>query len=104
MISCLLRRSTRAGKKFQVVVHDPSSGRTRTVHFGAEGYSDYPTHKDAARLTRYLERHHARENWSRQGIYSPGFWARWILWNRPSLSASIRDTARRFQLRIVTEV
>jgi hypothetical protein len=55
-------------------------------------------------LTRYLERHHARENWSRQGIYSPGFWARWILWNRPSLSASIRDTARRFQLRIVTEV
>lgn len=56
MISCLLRRSTRAGKKFQVIVHDPfqiacqssgvlvrwiiqitSSGRTRTVHFGAEG-------------------------------------------------------------------
>lgn len=101
MISCVLARSSRAGKKLQVRIHDPQTGQTRTIHFGATGYSDFPTHRDRTRLARYLERHQAREDWSRQGMYTPGFWARWILWNQPSLHASIRDTARRFRVRIV---
>ena len=73
----------------------------KTVHFGAKGMSDYTIHKDKERKQRYLTRHRVRENWTVRGIDTPGFWARWILWNQPSLHASIRDTEKRFGLKIV---
>jgi hypothetical protein len=66
------------------------------VHFGAAGYADYTTHRDAARMRRYLARHRAREDWTAAGARTPGFWARWLLWNRPSLRASLADLRRRF--------
>jgi hypothetical protein len=72
----------------------------KTVHFGAAGMSDYTHHKDADRKERYISRHHRKENWSKSGVKSAGFWSRWILWNKPSLTASIQDTQRRFGLKI----
>ncbi len=100
MISCALYVSDQAHKKFKIEITDSRTGSTRTVHFGAKGYSDYTIHRDAERMERYTVRHRARENWTRSGIYTAGFWAKWLLWNKPSLTASIHDTARRFRLRI----
>jgi hypothetical protein len=88
--------SDRKDKKFKVVL--PSG---KTIHFGAEGYSDYTIHKDYDRMKRYEIRHKKRENWKRSGIDTAGFWSKWILWNKPSISASIRDTEDRFNIRIV---
>ena len=51
-------------------------------------------------MLRYLERHKNNENWGKTGISSAGFWARWILWNKPSLSASIKDVEKRFKIKI----
>ena len=31
---------------------------------------------------------------------TPGFWAKHILWNKPSLEASINDTEKKFGLKI----
>jgi hypothetical protein len=104
MLSCEISRSTLKGKKFRAVIHDSQTGRTRVVHFGAKGYSDYTIHKDADRMKRYTERHRARENWTRSGIYTAGFWAKWILWNKPTLQSSIRDTAQRFRIQIKNNV
>lgn len=70
----------------------------RKVHFGAAGYEDYTIHKDTERMHRYLARHKARENW--QNVYSAGFWSRWLLWNKPSLSASARDIRSRFGINV----
>ena len=53
-------------------------------------------HRDPARMARYIIRHRAREDWTLRGVRSPGFWSRWLLWNKPSLGASIRDLHRRF--------
>jgi hypothetical protein len=100
MLTCLLSRSNRAGKKYRVTIIDPKRDTERTVHFGATGYSDYTIHRDPERMERYVQRHRARENWTRSGIYTAGFWSRWILWNKPSFAASIRDTAQRFQIQI----
>lgn len=93
-----LRPSRRPGKKWAVTLPDG-----RTVHFGATGYSDYALHKDEARRDRYLARHARgrRENWGASGIDTPGFWARWLLWNKPSLKASVVDVRRRFGLPVV---
>lgn len=100
MLTCTLTRSNLTGKKYRVTIHDSRTGTERTVHFGASGYSDYTLHRDAARMERYTDRHRARENWTRSGIYTAGFWSKWILWNKPSFRASLQDTARRFRLRI----
>ena len=67
------------------------------VHFGATGYEDYTQHGDKERKAAYLARHKAREDWTLQGVTSAGFWARWILWNKPSLASSIADVNRRFK-------
>ena len=68
-----------------------------TVHFGATGYQDFTQHGDEERKASYLARHKAREDWTLQGMESAGFWARWLLWNQPSISASIRDINQRFR-------
>ena len=92
-LSAKLSPSTRAQKKYQIEVDG------RTIHFGAAGYQDYTTHKDPERKARYLARH-SGEDWSEAGVNTAGFWARWLLWNRPSLQASIRDVNQRFGLRV----
>ena len=53
-------------------------------------------HKDEERKAAYLSRHKKNEGWTLQGIKSAGFWARWLLWNKPSLSASMADVNKRF--------
>ena len=90
-LSAKLSRSTRAQKKYQVVVDG------RTIHFGAAGYEDFTSHKDPQRKARYLARH-SGEDWS--DPTTAGFWARWLLWNQPTLQASIKDVNQRFGLRV----
>lgn len=85
------------GKKFAAIFHDEVHDRTKTTHFGAAGYEDYTTHKDPERKARYLERHgRGREDWD--DPTTPGALSRWILWNKPTLRASIEDFKRRFRL------
>jgi hypothetical protein len=63
----------------------------KRVLFGALGYEDYTTHKDPLRKARYIARHKNRENWTKLGIDTAGFWSRWLLWNKPTLQASYND-------------
>lgn len=74
------------------------------LHFGAKGYSDYTIHKDSSRMKRYLARHKKRENWTKSGINTRGFWSRWILWNKPSLLKSIKDVEDRFKIKITRKI
>jgi len=95
-----LSRSEKPDKKFKVNVG------LKTIHFGAKGMSDYTINKDPNRKRLYIKRHDprgrvkARENWSKSGIKTAGFWSRWLLWNKPSLDESIRDIEKRFYVRI----
>ena len=94
-----LQKSTNSSKKYMVTIRN-GSGKTKTVHFGAEGYSDYTIHKDPERMKRYDSRHKSRENWTKSGIYTAGFWSKWILWSKPSLSQAIRYTSEKFNIEI----
>ncbi len=72
-------------------------GRERTTHFGDSSMSDYTTHPPTIRESRkaaYLSRHKSNENWD--DPTSAGALSRWILWNKPSISASIADYKKRF--------
>ena len=92
-------RSDIPDKKYKVVIE--RDGREKTVHFGASGYKDYTLFSQLEREARkknYLSRHKSREDWTASGIDTAGFWSRWVLWNLPTVSASLADTKRRFNL------
>ena len=86
-------------KKYKVTIFH-KDGTKKTVQCGAKGYSDYTKHKDKDRMKRYESRHKVRENWTKSGIKTAGFWSKWILWNKPSLTASINHTAKKFNITI----
>ena len=94
MLIAYLSPSTKKDKKYMVVIGN------KTVHFGAKGYSDYTRHKDSDRMKRYLARHKKRENWTKSGVNTAGFWSRWLLWNKPTISSSIKDIEKRFGMKI----
>lgn len=89
-----LTRSPNPNKKFRV------SGANWHVDFGARGYSDYTLHKDPARKQRYITRHSARENWGPGGVRTAGFWSRWILWEKPSLTSAKQFVQRKFKIKV----
>ena len=71
------------------------------IHFGSSNFSDYTKHNDEKRKTLYLKRHQAREDWTQSGVKTAGFWARWLLWNKKTLNASVDDIEKRFGLKII---
>ena len=68
----------------------------RKISFGAVGYSDFTKHKDEDRKQRYINRHRNKENWTKSGIDTAGFWSRWLLWNKPSIKDSYNDIKSRY--------
>jgi hypothetical protein len=86
----LERTAPSSAKKWKII------GPHKTVSFGAKGYQDFTQHKDPDRQDNYLTRHRRNETWTKSGATTAGFWSRWLLWNKPSLAASIRDVKQRF--------
>jgi hypothetical protein len=91
-----LGRSSRPGKKYMVRVGTDGP----VVHFGQHGAPDFTTHHDVARQTDYLRRHRAHEDWTRTGVNTPGFWARWLLWSRPSKREAVKYIERKMHARV----
>lgn len=89
-----IKKSTNSGKKLMATFKHNTTGRTKTIHFGAAGMSDYTKHKDPHRKQRYINRHRKRENWNNP--MTAGALSLHILWNKPTLKASIADYKKRF--------
>ena len=68
----------------------------KVVHFGQKGGSTYIDHKDDNKKDNYIARHKVNENW--KDPTTPGALARFILWNKKTLSASIADFKNRFNV------
>ena len=90
-----LFKSDSPNKKYKVIIYE-NGIKKKTIHFGSAGMSDYTIHKDDERKLRYIKRHSNNENWSKSGIFTAGFWSRWMLWNLSTLQASYNDIKRRF--------
>lgn len=92
----ILQPSQRKNKKWMITTPEG-----KKIHFGAKGYQDYTEHQDPKRKDLYILRHSATgtEQWCTPN--TAGFFSRWLLWNLPSLEASIRDTEKRFKINIL---
>ena len=86
----VIDKSQRKDKKLKATANG------KTVHFGAKGYSDYPTHKDSKRKERYLARHKG-EDWSKDNMMSAAFMSRYVLWGEPSLEKSVEALNKRYK-------
>lgn len=89
----IIKKSTLKNKKFDVFQDEK-----KITSFGAIGYEDYTMHNDDKRKANYIKRHKSNEDWS--DPTTAGFWSRWILWNKKTISASILDTEKRFKIKI----
>lgn len=89
-----LKKSTKPDKKYMVKIEN------KTIHFGANGMSDFTKHKDPERKKRYIVRHQKKENWKKSGIKTAGFWSRWLLWNKPTITESKRNIETKFNVKI----
>ena len=88
----IIRKAKNNNKKLEAVVDG-----SKTVGFGQKGASDYTKHKDPQRKQRYIDRHRSNEDWSKDGLKTAGFYSRWVLWNKPTLQASVDDLNRRYK-------
>ena len=92
MTEIIISKSKNINKKY-----DARIDGKKTVSFGAAGMSDFTKHKDPERKQRYLNRHKKNENWN--DPTTAGYLSRWILWNKPTRSASIKDYKKKFRLK-----
>jgi hypothetical protein len=86
--------SDREGKKY--VAKFDNDGKSITTHYGAKGYDDFTLTKSVEQKNRYRQRH-AKDLLTKDPT-RPGFLSYFTLWNKPTLSASIADYKRRFNL------
>lgn len=81
-------------KKFDVYLNNK-----KLLSFGASGYKDFTFYPhDQKKKENYIKRHQVLENWN--DLNKAGSWSRYILWNKPTLTESMRDMEKRFNIKI----
>ena len=70
-----------------------TNGRTKVIHFGARGMSDFTKHHDRERRQRYITRH--KKDLKTGNPARAGYLSMFVLWNKPSLQASIANYRKR---------
>ena len=89
VIEIVIKHSDKPDKKYMAIIDNK-----KTIHFGAKNYSDYTMHHDDERKQRYLQRH--KHDHYTNPLYA-SFYSTSLLWNKPLISESIRDTNYRFK-------
>lgn len=91
-ITKLKNNNKKYSAEFEVI---KASGKIskKTTKFGAAGMSDFTIHKDTERRERYISRH--KKDLKTGNPTRAGFLSMYILWNKPSFSASVSDYKRR---------
>ena len=93
MMEVVIQKSRRKDKKLDAVI----DGK-KTISFGQKNASDFTLHKDDDRKERYIARHQKNENW--RDSKTAGFYSKHLLWNIPTLQASVNDLNARYKNKI----
>ena len=92
-----LSRSTNKDKKWMLTVEYKEGQRTRTIHFGAKGYTDYTMGATEQQRKNYRSRHakEKNQNWDTAGRLSYD-----ILWGSTrSVRTNFNAYKRKFNLK-----
>ena len=103
-----LKTSTRKGKKYMI------KHNNKTTHFGAKGMRDFTLMNNKS--SKFYEpskevRENVKKNYQTRHKKDPintpftaGSLSYYLLWNKPTLTASIRDYNKRFNVKIINKV
>ncbi len=97
-----IQKSTNPKKKLMAIFYDNDKKKIKTTHFGAKGYNDFTIYnrtKDVKfaneRKRLYLQRHKGEKG----GMMTPSTLSKMILWNKPTLQASINSYMNKYNLK-----
>ena len=88
-------KSDRPDKKYYIITND-----NKKVYFGQASASDFTQHKNEDRKNLYINRHKKNESkfWNKSGIDTPSFWARFLLWEKPTINESYEYIKKKFNI------
>ena len=95
-MNIIIKKSSAPDKKYTAVIDNKKS-----IHFGAKNYSDFTIHKDPERKKAYLARH--KHDKTSNPAYA-GFYATNLLWNKPTLRESIKNTNDKYNVNIKLKI
>ena len=82
--------------KYIAKLQNKTTGREKNVKFGAVGYDDFTKTKSLEQKERYINRHKKNENWTKGGVDTAGFWSKNLLWNKPTITASLSEIKKKY--------
>ena len=89
MTEIIISKSKNKDKKY-----DARIDGKKTVSFGSALHNDFTKHSDPECKQRYTDRHQSNEHWN--DPTTAGFCSRWIIWNKPTIIESIKETNKKF--------
>lgn len=92
MIKVIKFKKLKSGKKKYEITFE-KNGKKYVRKFGSLGMSDYTIHKDKERRERYISRH--KKDLRTKDPMKPGYLSMYILWNKPTIKASLADYKKR---------
>ena len=95
-MNIVITPSDKTFKKFTALIND-TKNNNKKIHFGDNRYQDFTKHKDTERKKAYLARH-KKDNATNPNY--AGFYSTNLLWNKPSLKESIKNTNEKYNLNI----
>ena len=92
----LLRVEKLSGDTHKYKAVFDNDGRTKSTKFGASGMDDFTLAKNVEQRDRYRTRH--AKDLKTNDPTRAGYLSWFILWNKPTIEASIADYRRRFNM------
>ena len=99
MNTYILKKSKRDDKRFVLIMEDMGHKH----NFGLKGGKTFIDGRTEKERQNYIARHKVRENWNKSGIHTAGFWAFHLLWNKRTLTESIKDVEKKFNVKIINK-
>lgn len=91
-----LEKGTAKGKRYKITTPEG-----KTIQFGSATGKTFIDGKDEKTKKAWIARHSkAGENWTASGKNTAGFYAKHLLWNKPTLAESKADVKKRFGIHI----
>jgi len=93
-----LQDGTAKGKRYKATFYDEDGKKIKTAQFGSSSHENFTIHRDKQRRELYRKRH---ANDKIDEPMTAGALSWFLLWNKSSLEASIRDYAKRFKMKYI---
>lgn len=96
----ILKMKPEKDKRFKFLIYDRKDNEYKKVKFGSKKGSTFIDHRDEQKKKNYIARHSKlNEDWN--DPLTPGFWARWYLWNKETILEAENYISKKFLIKFI---